>query len=208
MGVDMIWTGDDVGGQHSMIISPDTWRTFLKPLHRSAEFCGTCHKVHLPAELNGYKWLRGQNHYDSFLLSGVSGHRVDRIIAVGKSMGGRVASQMAADGQLHTAGMIFLGYPLHAPGRKDQLRDRHLYRIDLRDISYLRFILEAYDGMAVLTTRDAARGIVSVTIAPGCEALVDEVISALSRAGEIYIEPLPGEEPNIFARGRACVESS
>ncbi|MGD8242729.1 MAG: DUF4911 domain-containing protein [Desulfobacterales bacterium] len=85
---------------------------------------------------------------------------------------------------------------------------RHLYRIDRRDISYLRFILEAYDGMAVLTTRDAARGIVSVTIAPGCEALVDEVISALSRAGEIYIEPLPGEEPNIFARGRACVESS
>ena len=49
-------------------------QTFLKPLHRSTEFCGTCHKVHLPEELNGYKWLRGQNHYDSFLLSGVSGH--------------------------------------------------------------------------------------------------------------------------------------
>jgi tetratricopeptide (TPR) repeat protein len=51
--------------------------TFLKPLHRSAEFCSLCHKVHLPYELNHYKWLRGQNHYDSFLLSGVSGHRVD-----------------------------------------------------------------------------------------------------------------------------------
>lgn len=50
--------------------------TFLKPLHRTAEFCGTCHKVHLPPELNDYKWLRGQNHYDSFLLSGVSGHGV------------------------------------------------------------------------------------------------------------------------------------
>lgn len=51
-------------------------RTFLKPLHKTAEFCGTCHKVHLPEELNDYKWLRGQNHYDSFLLSGVSGHGV------------------------------------------------------------------------------------------------------------------------------------
>ena len=51
-------------------------RTFMKPLHRTAEFCGTCHKVHLPAELNNYRWLRGQNHYDSFLLSGVSGHGV------------------------------------------------------------------------------------------------------------------------------------
>ncbi|HBE68089.1 MAG TPA: hypothetical protein DDW52_08060 [Planctomycetaceae bacterium] len=50
-------------------------KTFLKPLHKSAEFCGTCHKVHLPRELTDYKdFLRGQNHYDSYLLSGVSGH--------------------------------------------------------------------------------------------------------------------------------------
>ncbi|TVQ55344.1 MAG: hypothetical protein EA377_03585 [Phycisphaerales bacterium] len=51
--------------------------TFMKPLHQSPEFCGTCHKVHLPPELNDYKWLRGQNHYDSFWLSGVSGHNVE-----------------------------------------------------------------------------------------------------------------------------------
>lgn len=52
-------------------------RTFLKPeVHRSAEFCSTCHKVFLPEELNDYKWLRGQNHYDSWRLSGVSGRGV------------------------------------------------------------------------------------------------------------------------------------
>ena len=51
-------------------------QSFLKPLHQTPEFCGTCHKVHLPEELNEYRWLRGQNHYDSFLLSGVSGHGV------------------------------------------------------------------------------------------------------------------------------------
>ncbi len=50
--------------------------TFLKPLHRTTEFCGTCHKVHLPEELNKYKWLRGQNHFDSFWLSGVSGQGI------------------------------------------------------------------------------------------------------------------------------------
>jgi tetratricopeptide (TPR) repeat protein len=50
-------------------------RTFLKPFHKTAEFCSVCHKVHLPYELNHYKdFLRGQNHYDSYLLSGVSGH--------------------------------------------------------------------------------------------------------------------------------------
>ena len=51
-------------------------QSFLKDFHREPEFCGTCHKVHLPEELNHYKWLRGQNHYDSFLLSGFSGHSV------------------------------------------------------------------------------------------------------------------------------------
>ena len=54
---------------------------------------------------------------------------VARIIAVGKSMGGRVASQMVAQGQMDVASLIFLGYPLHAPGKTDQLRDAHLCRI-------------------------------------------------------------------------------
>jgi tetratricopeptide (TPR) repeat protein len=50
-------------------------QTFLKPLHKGAEFCATCHKVSLPSELNHYKdFLRGQNHYDTYHLSGVSGH--------------------------------------------------------------------------------------------------------------------------------------
>jgi tetratricopeptide (TPR) repeat protein len=52
-------------------------KTLLKPFHRTAEFCSVCHKVNLPFEVNHYRWLRGQNHYDSFLQSGVSGHRVD-----------------------------------------------------------------------------------------------------------------------------------
>jgi len=51
--------------------------TFLKPTHKTAEFCSGCHKTHLPYAVNHYKWLRAQNHYDSFLQSGVAGHRVD-----------------------------------------------------------------------------------------------------------------------------------
>jgi tetratricopeptide (TPR) repeat protein len=50
-------------------------KAFLKPFHRTEAFCSTCHKVGLPQEVNHYKeFLRGQNHNDSFLLSGVSGH--------------------------------------------------------------------------------------------------------------------------------------
>jgi predicted alpha/beta-hydrolase family hydrolase len=44
----------------------------------------------------------------------------------GKSMGGRIASQTAAAGDLTIAGLIFLGYPLHPPGKPEQRRDGHL----------------------------------------------------------------------------------
>ncbi|HOV84995.1 MAG TPA: dienelactone hydrolase family protein [Syntrophobacteraceae bacterium] len=57
--------------------------------------------------------------------------RPKRIFAAGKSMGGRIAAQMAARGQLAARRLIFLGYPLHPPGRKDALRDEPLYRIGI-----------------------------------------------------------------------------
>ena len=52
-----------------------------------------------------------------------------KIVAAGKSMGGRIASQIAAAGELPVDGLVFLGYPLHPPGKKDKLRDAHLYEI-------------------------------------------------------------------------------
>ncbi len=51
-------------------------KTFMKPFMRTPEFCATCHKVALIPALNGYRWLRGQNHYDSWYDSGVSGRAV------------------------------------------------------------------------------------------------------------------------------------
>jgi predicted alpha/beta-hydrolase family hydrolase len=45
----------------------------------------------------------------------------------GKSMGGRIATQVAAgDRLLPISGLVLLGYPLHPPGRPDERRDRHL----------------------------------------------------------------------------------
>ncbi len=45
----------------------------------------------------------------------------------GKSMGGRIATQVAAaDGALPVAGLVLLGYPLHPPGHPEKLRDAHL----------------------------------------------------------------------------------
>ncbi len=50
-------------------------RVFLKPFMRTqtAEFCSTCHKVHLDVPVNDYRWIRGFNEYDNWQASGVSG---------------------------------------------------------------------------------------------------------------------------------------
>src|SRR6266404_2333176 len=47
----------------------------------------------------------------------------------GKSMGGRIASQVAASGTEEVsdiAGLVFLGYPLHPPGNLEKMRSKHL----------------------------------------------------------------------------------
>jgi predicted alpha/beta-hydrolase family hydrolase len=56
---------------------------------------------------------------------GVSGARGRPVLAGGKSMGGRMASMAAAEG-MPAAGLVFLGYPLHPPGRPEKIRDAHL----------------------------------------------------------------------------------
>jgi predicted alpha/beta-hydrolase family hydrolase len=50
--------------------------------------------------------------------------------AAGKSFGGRMASMAVADG-MPAAGLVYLGYPLHPPGKPEKLRDEHLYGLKL-----------------------------------------------------------------------------
>lgn len=62
------------------------------------------------------------------------------------------------------------------------------YRIDRAQISFVKFIIEAYDGAAVLRTVDPAAGIVAFHISPGCEALVDMILGDLKQ--DILIEEM------------------
>jgi hypothetical protein len=62
------------------------------------------------------------------------------------------------------------------------------FRIDRRQIAYVKFILEAYEGLAVLSTVDPERGVVKLHIAPGCE---DDVAGILSDLGNhLMIRPV------------------
>ncbi len=54
----------------------------------------------------------------------------NRLFIGGKSMGGRIASQVAAQGMEGLHGLVFLGYPLHPPGSPEKLRAEHLSKIN------------------------------------------------------------------------------
>lgn len=58
------------------------------------------------------------------------GQRAGKLFLGGRSMGGRIASHIVADG-FPAAGLVFLSYPLHPPARPDRLRSAHLARINI-----------------------------------------------------------------------------
>lgn len=85
-------------------------KTFLKDFHKSADFCSTCHKVHLPYALNHYKeFLRGQNHHDSYLLSGVSGHGARSFYYPEKAVQNCSGCHMPAQGSQDFGAKLFAG---------------------------------------------------------------------------------------------------
>ena len=55
------------------------------------------------------------------------------------------------------------------------------YRVDRRRISYIKFILEAYDNLAVVSTVDPRQAIIRIVTTPGCESLVNEIMKHFSR---------------------------
>ncbi|MEM7516536.1 MAG: alpha/beta family hydrolase [Planctomycetota bacterium] len=93
-----------------------------------------------------------------------------RILSAGKSLGGRIASRIAAQGTDDglTAGLVFFGYPLHPAKRQDKLRSEHFAalaepalflqgtRDALCDLPLLRRELERYGGEATLHVVEGA----------------------------------------------------
>jgi predicted alpha/beta-hydrolase family hydrolase len=71
-----------------------------------------------------------QARYRSVVQTVLEEYKPQVLIIGGKSMGGRVASYIAGDTP-DVNGLVFLGYPLHPPGKKDQLRDQHLYALKI-----------------------------------------------------------------------------
>ena len=62
------------------------------------------------------------------------------------------------------------------------------FRLCRKDIAYFKFIIESYEGVAVVRTKDPHEAIVELMVAPGWERDIDEILEGLRK--EIPIEPL------------------
>jgi hypothetical protein len=70
---------------------------------------------------------------------------------------------------------------------------RHVFRVDRREINYLRVTMESYDGMAVVKTLDPHEALIEVLVSPGCETLFSELLSALVDGESMDIVPVNGD---------------
>ena len=96
----------------------------------------------------------------------------------GKSMGGRIASQVASQGVEGLAGLIFFGYPLHPPGRPGQLRDAHLPAI-------------CEPMLFIQGTKDAF-------------GTADEILALLPRLQRAELHPIVGGDHSFKVSGRGA----
>ena len=62
------------------------------------------------------------------------------------------------------------------------------YRVDRRQIAFIKFIFEAYDGIAGMRTINPTKGIIKLHIAPGCEEQVGLILQDLKK--EILVQRL------------------
>jgi len=108
-------------------------------------------------------WMSVYQHFKNH-----PGYQPGKIVAAGKSLGGRTASQAVAAGLIDVQGLIMYGYPLHPPGKKDILRDAHLHRVTVPmlffegshdpfcDIAILRDVLGRIDAPSAVEVIEGA----------------------------------------------------
>ena len=70
------------------------------------------------------------------------------------------------------------------------------FKVRHRDMVYLKFILEAYEGMNVMSTVDNVAGIIRIAIMKGFETDMDGVLAELGR--QVAMEPVEWHEPPSF----------
>jgi len=68
--------------------------------------------------------------------------------------------------------------------------NKRLFIVDRSKISYIRWIIESYDGMAIVSTIDPIKAVIELKIAPGCDTIIDELLHYLRIDENIKLDPI------------------
>jgi hypothetical protein len=82
---------------------------------------------------------------------------------------------------------------------------RYVFRVDRKDIAYLRSTIESYDGTAVVRTVDPSVALIEMMASPGCERTLEELVDHLVKAESLRLELVSG--PGSFGGAPAHPES-
>ena len=64
---------------------------------------------------------------------------------------------------------------------------KKIYKVKRKDINYIRWTVESYDGMAVVRTVDPQTSYIEILISPGCEHWIESLIHSLREDEHIEI---------------------
>jgi len=64
------------------------------------------------------------------------------------------------------------------------------YRVERKDISYLSWIIQSYEGIAVVKTIDPYKAIIELQISPGCEDIIFELLDGLKKQEGVISVPV------------------
>lgn len=170
---------------------------FLKPFHtdQGAEFCSSCHKVHLDQPVNSYRWFRGFNDYDNWQASGVSGQGARSFYYPPKSQQcadchmAEVASDdpAARDGRIRSHRFIAANTALpFVNGDHEQLR---LTQEFLRDKQVTVDLFALVRGAATVgsgTARGPRDAAIASTFAVGEESMSSAAVGDRSTTGTVF----------------------
>jgi len=141
-------------------------------------------------------------------LARQAGLAPERLVLGGRSMGGRVASLVAADADdpVPALGLLLLGYPLHPAGRPERRRDAHFGALTM-PVCFCSGTRDALAPRAELT-RAARRVSGAVTLHwlesadHGYRPLkssgrsVDDVLAEVAETSVTWVQSLPPPHPN------------
>jgi hypothetical protein len=65
-----------------------------------------------------------------------------------------------------------------------------MFRVPTWAICYIRYTVESYDGLAVVSTLDPKQGTLHIQVAPGCEGILDDLIASMAKHEKIPIREI------------------